>query len=391
MFQEFDIELPTAIKAGRPRKAKDRLPVPQGKLVVKKLSPREAEKMKRLGISAQEIVPENLEAIALSAFKQVSKEVAADSIAGLADTEDEMMAELTQKVSGIKHRVTDATIDIDSLPEDKKKEYLSLIADHLVKYKAQLEQDDELAGLPQNLAQSVRDADADADADGELDADDYVEFELSDTSGDDVDVAEDIESVLPPARSANKREIVDSDNKNSDHQHVGDFCARCGFPKNQNLDIMQVGKEEEERYLVAAATLSAYEQTRKALGGRIEITFRVPSVDDEDAVWLALSSNTDPGRSLELVQRYRLTLQVKSVKLHDGTIKRFPGDYVSWCKALKAKGLKDVSLDVCWQSMKQSLAMSNSLKNVLFRELFMFNGIVQRLENLSAQENIRNF
>lgn len=390
MFQEFDIELPTETRAGKSRKAKDRLPVPQGKLVVKKLSPREAEKMKRLGISAQEIVPENLEAIALSAFKQVSKEVAVDNIAGLADTEDEMMAELTQKVSGIKHKVTDTTIDIDSLPEDKKKEYLSLIADHLAKYKAQLAQDAELAGLPQNLAQSVRDADDYYDDDSELAADAYVEFESGDTAGDDVDVAEDIESAVS-ARGAKKRETDDNDKKDSDHQHVGDFCARCGFPKNQNLDIMQVSKDEEERYLVAAATLSAYEQTRKALGGRIEITFRTPSVDDEDAVWLALSSNTDPGRSLELVQRYRLTLQVKSVKLHDGTVKRFPGDYASWCKALKARGLKDVSLDVCWQSMKQSLAMSNSLKNVLFRELFMFNGIVQRLENLSAQENIRNF
>jgi hypothetical protein len=391
MFQEFDIELPTAAKAGKAKKAKDRLPVPQGKLVVKKLSPREAEKMKRLGISAQEIVPENLEAIALSAFKQVSKEVAVDSIAGLADTEDEMMAELTQKVSGIKHRVTDTTIDIDSLPEDKKKEYLSLVAGHLAKYKARLAQDAELAGLPQNLAQSVRDADDDYDGeDSAINADTYVEFDSGDTIDDDVDVAKDIESAVS-TRSTEKLKTVDGDNKDSDHQHVGDFCARCGFPKNQNLDIMQVSKEEEERYLVAAATLSAYEQTRKALGGRIEITYRVPSVDDEDAVWLALSSNTDAGRSLELLQRYRLTLQVKSVKLHDGTVKRFPGDYASWCKALKARGLTDVSLNVCWQSMKQSLAMSNSLKNVLFRELFMFNGIVQRLENLSSQENIRNF
>jgi hypothetical protein len=390
MFEEFDIELPKSVKTNKAKKAKDRLPVPQGKLVVKKLSPRELEKMKRLGISAQEIVPENLEAIALSAFRQVSKEakVAVDNIAGLSDTEDEMMAELTEKVAGIKHKVTDTTIDIDSLPDDKKKEYLSLIAEHLAKYKAQLAQDDELAGLPANLAQAVRDADEENDDYGS-DTSAYIEFDTADT---DVDVAADIESVVTDKGSKKQKQALTAKKPDShEHQHVGEFCARCGFPKNQNLDIMQVSREEEERYLVAAATLSPYEQTRKALGGRIEITFRVPTVDDEDAVWMALSSNTDPGRSLELVQRYRLTLQVKSVKLHDGTIKRFPGDYDSWCKALKAKGLKDVSLDVCWQAMKQSLSMSNSLKNVLYRELFMFNGIVSRLENISAQENIRNF
>lgn len=393
MFDELEVEFKNPGKASKAKKSRDRLPIPQGKLVIKKLSPRESEKMKRLGLTSQEILPTNFETIAVAAFNKVRGNVIAEEqIAGLSDTEDEMMSELQQKVSKIKHRLSNSSIDIESLPQDKRTEYLALISDHLAQYKAQLEQEDELAGLPTNLAQSVRDADVAVEF-----GDEDSEFGGEDGNGAEDTIASDIESSLP--KSALKKVEAPSDlrfdNKESTdaaHQHnVGEFCARCGFPKKDNFDIMTVSDEEADRYLAAAATLSDYEQTRKALNGKLELTFRIPNVDDEDAVWQALVNTSDQGRALELLQRYRLVLQLVSVKLGNGRFIKLPGSYENWREVLSSKGVKDTSLEFCWATMKRNLKMTSSLKNVLFREMFMFNGIVNRLESLSSRENLRNF
>ena len=393
MFDELEVEFKNPGKASKAKKSRDRLPIPQGKLVIKKLSPRESEKMQRLGLASQEILPANFETIAVAAFNKVRGNVIAEEqIAGLSDTEDEMMAELEQKVSKIKHRVSNSSIDIESLPQDKRDEYLRLISDHLARYKAQLAQEDELAGLPTNLAQSVRDADVDVEF-----GDEDSEFDAEEGDGSEDAIAADIELSLqqpaikkvaaPPDLRFDNKEATDEAHKHN----VGEFCARCGFPKKDNFDIMQVSDEEADRYLAAAATLSDYEQTRKALNGKLELTFRIPSVDDEDAVWQALVNTSDQGRALELLQRYRLVLQLVSVKLGNGRVVKLPGSYENWRETLTSKGAKNTSLEFCWSTLKRNLKMTSSLKNVLFREMFMFNGIVNRLESLSSQENLRNF
>ncbi len=381
-----DIVVPTAANKGKPKSVKskkERLPVPQGRLVVKRLSPREAEKIKRLGldsVSSQDILPENFEDIAISALEQVTKQRIPNVIAGLEDTEDELMRELEERVAKNKPRVKDVTIDIESLSDAQQKAYLSLVSDSLEQYKQQLAQEDELANLPPNLAQSVRDADIEVDLGEETE-----EAPESDP------VAADIEGTKPTAikQQAPKQATQES----ADDKHVGEFCARCGFPKADKFDIMQVSKDEEERYLAAAATLSDYEQVRSALNDKIKLTFRVLSVDDEDIVWQAMTSlpTTDNNRAIEMLQRYRLVLQLKTIKLANGRVITLPGAYRHWQHMLNAKGVDDTSLETCWQVFKSNLNMTESLRRVLFREMFLFNGIVQRLETLSAQENLRNF
>lgn len=382
MFDEIVVPDAFVKASGKARKRKEQLPIPEGKLVIKRLSPREAEKMKRLGISSQEILPENFEAIAISALEQVTGTPADDVVAGIGDTEDELMQELEARMAQVKPRVKSTNYDINDLPEDKREAYLALVSEHLEKYKKHLDQEDELAKLPANLARSVREADIDVEVD---DADD-------DHNTAEDSVAADIEG---RKAATTKTAANDKSDKPDDSKHTGEFCARCGFPKADKFDVMQVSAEEEERYLAAAATLSDYEQTRSALSGRLKLTFRVMTVDDEDSVWQAMSdlpnSSNNNARALELLQRYRLALQLKSVKLADGRNIVLPGSYNNWQKTLKAKNVSDTSLETCWEVFKSTLKLTESLRRVLFREMFMFNGIVQRLEEVSAQENLRNF
>ena len=157
------------------------------------------------------------------------------------------------------------------------------------------------------------------------------------------------------------------------------FCPHCSWDLSHQ-DIPDPDDDTKVWYLQAILGNAPFEKSYVLMGGMVELTFRELTQGQADWIFnqvgqeIKAKEDSTVDQFIELVRRYRLCLQLKSVKIGE-TFFEIPGD-----------GEKPRLPDLFKLLMEQVLN-STSLVNLATRKADEFSRLVSKLEAAADREN----
>ena len=160
---------------------------------------------------------------------------------------------------------------------------------------------------------------------------------------------------------------------------VPSFCPHCNWELSQQ-DIPDPDEDTKIWYLQAILGNVPFEKTYSLMGNMVELTFRELTMSQNDWIFnqagqeMKANQDSTVDQFLEVVRRYRLCLQLKSVKVGE-TFFEIPGDG----EKPRLKELFDLLI--------KEVLNSASLVNLASRKADEFNRLISKLEAAADREN----
>jgi hypothetical protein len=164
-----------------------------------------------------------------------------------------------------------------------------------------------------------------------------------------------------------------------------EFCPHCNWDMSMK-DIPDPDESTKLWYLQAILGNKPFEKLETVMGGAVGITFRELTIKQNDAIYAKAGREVKKDevstvdRFIEIVRRYRLAMQLKSLRLGE-TLIEIPNDFDPQGDGADAK------LSMLLDLIETEVLKNVTITNVVARAMDRFNRTISKLEAGADSEN----